>query len=101
MPNAAGNRPWPQQEQRDDACKACPFRVGARVVYDADALEALHDGCEPSCHQRVGMENIFHEYAPTANRCHGYDAWMRDEPGFATPNVAGNRTVAACRNGSG
>jgi hypothetical protein len=69
------------------ACKACPFRVGARVVYDADALEALHDGCEPSCHQRVGMDSIFHECAPTADRCHGYDAWMRDEPGFATPNV--------------
>ena len=69
------------------ACKDCPFRIGARVVYDSDALEALHDGCEPSCHQRVGMESIFREYAPTKKRCHGYDAWMRDEPGFAMPNA--------------
>ena len=75
------------------ACKACPFRVGARVVYDTDALEALHEGCEPSCHQRVGMESIFHEYAPTGNRCHGYDAWMRDAPGFATPNGPLQRPV--------
>lgn len=70
------------------ACKDCPFRIGARVVYDGDALEALHDGCEPSCHQRVGMESIFREYAPTKKRCHGYDAWMRDEPGFAIPKVS-------------
>ena len=69
------------------ACSTCPFRLGSRVVYDDDALEALADGWLPSCHQIVGMQAIFHEPFPTSSRCRGHDAWARGDDGFAAPNA--------------
>lgn len=74
-------------QSKSTACKACPFRISSRLVYDDAAMKVLiEDGGDPSCHQRVGMSNIFQEYSPKENRCHGYDAWQRNENGFATPN---------------
>lgn len=69
------------------ACSTCPFRLGAALGYDDDALEALADGWEPSCHQIVGMQAIFHEPFPTSSRCRGHDAWARGDAGFAAPNA--------------
>ena len=66
------------------ACKECPFRIGAPMSYDADAIEALNDGCEPSCHMAVGVDAIFCA-EPPAHRCHGHDLWCAGAPGFQTP----------------
>jgi len=74
-----------------DACKSCPFRTGSPLVYDADASEALADGCEPSCHARVGLDAIFH-FEPPVHRCHGYDAWINGAAGFSEPANVGDAT---------
>jgi len=66
-------------------CSACPFRVGAAIGYDADAMEALQLGMEPCCHQIVGVDRIFHENNPTTNRCRGFDAWEAGVKGYAQP----------------
>lgn len=54
------------------------------MAYDSDAIEALDSGCEPSCHMVVGAQAIFHEWPPK-HRCHGFDAWINEQPGFAKP----------------
>ena len=69
------------------ACDACPFRASIQMVYDEDAMNALNDGWEPSCHKLVGMSAIFNDPFPTFARCRGYDSWLADECGFVTPTV--------------
>ena len=75
------------------ACNACPFRIGSKTVYDADAMESLNDGFTPSCHKAVGTQRIFCDPFPSATRCRGYDAWTDGVDGFAVPKqVATNET---------
>ena len=77
------------------ACAQCPFRVGSGVCYDADALEALADGAEPSCHMVVGMNSIFHAEPPTdKQRCTGHDLWIDGAAGFREPSGAGPFALA-------
>lgn len=66
-------------------CKNCPFRAGSSLGYDADALEALDEGLEPSCHSMVGLDSIFAKADPGANRCHGHDQWRSGADGFRIP----------------
>ena len=67
------------------ACKNCPFREGSPLGYDSDAMEALEDGIEPSCHSLVGVDRIMREIPGT--RCEGYEAFCRGEPGYQSPNL--------------
>ena len=68
------------------ACANCPFRVNSPYGYDADALECLDEGYEPSCHNHAGFDGIFHVDWPTGvQACHGHAAWQNDEPGFQRP----------------
>ncbi len=77
------------------ACAECPFRVGSQVCYDADALEALEDGAEPSCHMVVGMDSIFFAEPPTdKQRCTGHDRWIDGAEGFREPSGAGPLALA-------
>ena len=69
-------------------CSKCPFRIGSSIGYDLDAMEALEDGWEPSCHKLVGKNSIFKERSPVANRCRGYDAMQQGEKGFGPPKLA-------------
>lgn len=68
-------------------CDECPFRASVRMAYDADAMEALDEGFEPSCHKIVGPDNIFTIDYPTTTRCAGHDAWVDGVEGFAKPNL--------------
>ncbi|UUZ75439.1 hypothetical protein LP414_27370 [Polaromonas sp. P1(28)-13] len=68
------------------ACKACPFRDLSGTTYDADAMEALDEGNEPSCHRKVGHSSIFYEVFPKDDiACFGYREWMNETPGFSKP----------------
>lgn len=67
------------------ACKNCPFRAGSSMGYDADAMEALDDGYEPSCHAIAGVDAIFAIDIPEESLCAGYAAWCNDESGFRKP----------------
>lgn len=67
-------------------CKPCPFRIGSGTQYDADAIEALDDGNEPSCHCKVGNDAIFRAVIPTdAQACHGFREWQNGTAGYAKP----------------
>ena len=52
---------------RTVSCNECPFREGSKTIYDADAMEALDEGGEPSCHKVVGHFNIFNAVLPEKN----------------------------------
>jgi hypothetical protein len=65
-------------------CKHCPFKGDSRMVYDADATEALEEGYEPSCHAKVGTNAIFCDQPPV-HRCHGHDLWLDGHPGYRQP----------------
>jgi hypothetical protein len=67
-------------------CLSCPFRVESVMVYDADAMEALRNGCIPSCHQIVGIERIFDNLIPGNAVCNGYIAWNCGDVNFSAPN---------------
>lgn len=67
------------------ACKNCPFRSGSPMGYDGDAMEALEEGYEPSCHGVVGADSIFALDWPIESLCAGFKAWENDEPGFCKP----------------
>lgn len=69
-------------------CRHCPFRADSPLGYDADALEALKTGQEPSCHVVVGMESIFNRVPDQITRCVGHDAWAAGVPGFVEPHLA-------------
>lgn len=72
------------------ACPNCPFRVGSPLKYDADAAECLDNGETPACHSKVGLDAIFHHAPmdpPAGKVCLGYEAWVREEPGFARPRM--------------
>lgn len=71
------------------ACRECPFRIGSALCYDADALEALDDGAEPSCHMVVGMGSIFFAEPSEKQRCGGHDLWASETPGYREPSGAG------------
>ena len=73
--------------QSDGACEQCPFRTGPVFKYDSDAMEALYEGLEPSCHKIVGAYAIFHDPFPTAKRCAGHDYWDAGERGFSKPKL--------------
>jgi hypothetical protein len=68
------------------ACSACPFMAKSCMVYDADAMEALNNGCIPSCHQIVGTETIFDNLIPGHAICNGYTAWNCGDVNFSAPN---------------
>ena len=70
------------------ACDQCPFRTGSIFKYDRDAMEALNDGLEPSCHILVGAYAIFHDPFTTTKRCRGYDAWVENKRGFTKPKCS-------------
>ncbi len=70
-----------------EACTSCPFRRGAKMGYDEDAMLALEDGCEPSCHDDVGLRRIFHHGAASPSPCRGYEAFIRGDPGFRKPRL--------------
>lgn len=78
------------------ACKNCPFRIGSPMGYDPDAMEALDEGYEPSCHATAGVDLIFALDWPTESLCAGYRAWTNDEPGFRKPTAV--RAAASISN---
>jgi hypothetical protein len=68
------------------ACKNCPFAKGARLGFVQDGLDALNDGCEPSCHMVVGAGNQFMHVLPTSKQiCKGYLKYLEGETGYARP----------------
>ncbi len=70
-------------------CRACPFRVGSPVGYDADAMEALESNIEdPNCHGAVGVDAIFSRPPTDKTRCTGYDLWAADAAGYQKPSLA-------------
>lgn len=71
-----------------DACLTCPFRAGSAMAYDADAHDALADGCEPSCHDAVGFDRVFAHAAHAPAPCRGYQAYMDGQPGYALPRAS-------------
>lgn len=66
-------------------CKNCPFRVGSINGYDQDGMEALDSIDPPCCHEVVGAGRQFAQDATPENICKGYEAWLRNEPGFQIP----------------
>ncbi len=69
-------------------CTSCPFRTHAKLGYDADAMEWLEKGYEPSCHLIAGLDGIFNEILPSdTERCAGYDAWQEGLAGFSKPKA--------------
>jgi len=67
-------------------CRQCPFRRLSGYTYDADAHEALNDGCTPACHMVVGADQIFaHEPLSPPAECRGHTAWLNGEPGYRKP----------------
>lgn len=72
------------------ACQNCPFRRGSPLGYDRDAMEALRDGNEPSCHMVVGIYAIFSapQMVPAEHAaCVGYRAWCAGVRGFVKPRL--------------
>lgn len=69
------------------ACNDCPFRQSSSVTYCADALEALEDAHEPSCHKLVAHDAIFDDPMPGKKACVGFWQWMHLEPGFIKPRL--------------
>lgn len=64
-------------------CKTCPFVAGPNAyMYDEDAIEALDAGYVPSCHQKVGTEQIF---VDGGEPCEGFEAWCDGKRGFRKP----------------
>ena len=73
---------------RSNPCAGCPFREGSKTVYDRDAIEALDEGQEPSCHCVVGHHSIFDAVLPERSiACLGYLSWQEGEPGFCRPKL--------------
>jgi hypothetical protein len=68
-------------------CANCPFRVGSPLGYDADAMEALDAGHEPSCHEVVGLDAVM--TGGPDERCLGYEAWCDGKRGFQKPALVG------------
>jgi hypothetical protein len=67
-------------------CAQCPFRADSPLSYDADAIAALDDGYEPSCHSVVGLGVVFEDWNPDdAKRCVGYEHWANGDDGFMKP----------------
>lgn len=63
------------------ACKSCPFRVASPEGYCQDGIDALEDGCVPSCHTRVGRGEQFKDVIPLGgHECVGYE--LRGTPGY-------------------
>ncbi len=72
-----------------EACPGCPFKEDAKLGYDADAMEALDADYEPSCHAKVGVDNVFAEMLPSDETiCIGYEMWLANKPGYAKPKLA-------------
>lgn len=72
-----------------EPCHQCPFRNESPLAYDTDAMAALDEGHEPSCHSVVGMDAVFHDFNPgDANRCIGFERWASDRAGFRKPILA-------------
>ena len=73
----------------EDACASCPFREGSPLGYDVDGIDALDDGCEPSCHEIVGFDRVFAHGIVSPAPCRGFAAYLREAPGFARPRPVG------------
>ena len=74
---------------RSRPCGKCPFKITSPLCYDTDALMALEDGREPSCHVIAGFEHIFEDCNPSeSKRCIGYEMWLTKSNGFKKPGLS-------------
>lgn len=70
------------------ACRDCPFKLGSRIAYDRDAMDALTAGYTPSCHMVVGMDAIFNDPFPSEKvACRGHEEWQDGRSGFGLPKL--------------
>lgn len=69
------------------ACRSCPFREGAVLGYDTDAMEWLDRGEEPACHRLAGKMSIFANapLTPEIDICRGFRLWESGAPGYRKP----------------
>lgn len=73
-------------EQTRIPCAQCPFRCDSPLAYDSDAITALDEGHEPSCHAVVGLDAVFAACHPQdEERCIGFDLWLDQAAGFRKP----------------
>lgn len=73
------------EESKRGVCANCPFRADSELGYDADAIEALNEGHDPSCHAVVGLDAIFVDAPNHQTRCLGFVKWLNRTPGFRKP----------------
>lgn len=75
------------EESKRGVCANCPFRSDSKLGYDADAMEALNNGHEPSCHAVVGLDAIFVDAPTHQTRCLGFVKWLKRARGFKKPKL--------------
>lgn len=83
-------------------CIECPFKAVSPIVYDSDALEALDEGYEPSCHAVVGFGAIFEDSCPDGSKaCVGHALWLAGAFGYTHPANKKPRTLIRMRGFEG